>query len=63
MVQKAIPYAYGCTICVYAYGMYHTRSLAWPDPIFAQGVYRLQYKHPHEKGLEQFTESTGSDTS
>ena len=30
-------------------------SLAWPDPIFAQGVYRLQYKRPREKGLEQFT--------
>ena len=40
-----------------------TRSLAWPDPIFVQGVYRLQYKRPHEKGLEQFTGSTGSDTS
>ena len=27
MVQIAIPYAYGCTICIYAYGMYHTRTV------------------------------------
>ena len=38
-------------------------SLAWPDSTFVQGVYRLQYKRPHEKGLEQFIWSTGSDTS
>ena len=27
MVQIAIPYAYGCTVRVYAYGMYHTRTV------------------------------------
>ena len=27
MVQQPIPYAYGCTIWVYAYGMYHTRTV------------------------------------
>ena len=37
-------------------------SLAWPDPIFAQGRYRFQYKRPARKGLVQFTVSTGSDT-
>ena len=37
-------------------------SLAWPDPIFAQGVYRLQYKRPRKKGLEQFTAATGTAT-
>ena len=25
MVRIAVPYAYGCTVCVYEYGMYHTR--------------------------------------
>ena len=25
-------------------------SLAWPDPIFAQGRHRLQYKRPARKG-------------
>ena len=25
-------------------------SLTWPDPIFVQGRYRLQYKHPAQKG-------------
>ena len=24
MVQLSVPYAYGYTICVYVYGMYHT---------------------------------------
>ena len=37
-------------------------SLAWPDPIFAQGVYCLPYKRPREKGLEQFTAATGTAT-
>ena len=25
-------------------------SLSWPDPIFTQGRYRLQYKRPAQKG-------------
>ena len=37
-------------------------SIAWPDLIFPQGVYRLQYKRPREKGLEQFTAATGTTT-
>ena len=37
-------------------------SLAWADPIFAQGRYCLQYKHPPEKGLVSFTGLTGTDT-
>ena len=37
-------------------------SLVWPDPILAQDVYRLQYNHPREKGLEQFTAATGTAT-
>ena len=37
-------------------------SLAWPDPIFAQGIYHLQYKRPCKKGLEQFTAATGTAT-
>ena len=28
MVQIAIPYAYGRTICVYAYGIYNTCTVA-----------------------------------
>ena len=31
-------------------------SLAWPDPILAQGHYRFQYKYPCvKKGLGKFT--------
>ena len=37
-------------------------SLAWPNPIFAQSVYRIQYKRPREKGLEQFTAAIGTAT-
>ena len=28
-----------------------TYSFAWPDPIFVQGRYRFQYKHPMRKGF------------
>ena len=27
VVQIAIPYVYGCTIYIYTYGMYHTRTV------------------------------------
>ena len=37
MVQIAIPYAYGRTICVYAYGMYHMRIRVWYVP-YAYGM-------------------------
>ena len=43
-----VPYAYGPT------------SLTWPDPSFAQGCYCFQYKHPTQKGLEEFTVLTRS---
>ena len=47
MVQMAIPYTYGRTICVYMYGMYHMRTYGLRFKIrywavssagFAQGV-------------------------
>ena len=31
-------------------------------PYIRAGVYRLQYKRPCEKGLEQFTAATGTAT-
>ena len=31
-------------------GLIMEPSLAWPDPIFAQGRYRFQYKRPVRKG-------------
>ena len=34
------------SITRYVYSTKCGISLAWPDPIFAQGVYRLQYKPP-----------------
>ena len=35
MVQIAIPYAYGCTICVYAYGMKYAYGTQQFYPSFA----------------------------
>ena len=37
-------------------------SLAWPDPIFAQGVIAFSISASREKGLVSFTDLTGTDT-
>ena len=44
------------------YGETDETSLAWPDPIFVQGRYHLQYKRPARKRSVSFTGLTGTDT-
>ena len=33
-------------------------GLTWPDPIFVQGRYHLQYKHPTRKGAYTASDNT-----
>ena len=42
MVQIAIPYAYGCTICIYAYGIYVPYAYGMKYVYGTQQIYVLQ---------------------